>query len=85
MSRKPRPLTDDEIEALLLAGWNSDRIAYAYGVPRPRVDKVAFPIREALKKRLERQPLPIDTRTLTQRAFGDPLPGRSALDKKGKP
>lgn len=26
--------------------------------------------------------IPADTRTLTQRTFGDPLPGRSALDSK---
>lgn len=27
-------------------------------------------------------PVPRDTRTLTARIFGDPLPGRSALDQK---
>lgn len=26
--------------------------------------------------------VPADTRTITGRAFGDPLPGRSALDRK---
>lgn len=32
-------------------------------------------------KRLRRE-IPRDTRTFTQRFFGDPLPGRSALDRK---
>ncbi|MEM8575536.1 MAG: hypothetical protein AAGF48_12975 [Pseudomonadota bacterium] len=27
-------------------------------------------------------PIPLDTRSITARVFGDPLPGRSALDKK---
>lgn len=36
------------------------------------------------KELLERwAEVPVDTRTLTQRICGDPLPGRSALERRG--
>lgn len=40
----------------------------------------AGPRREELAARLAE--IPADTRSLTARIFGDPLPGRSALDRR---
>jgi hypothetical protein len=46
--------------------------------PRPPVASIA--VREDAIRLMAA--IPADTRNLTQRIFGDPLPGRSALDRK---
>jgi hypothetical protein len=42
--------------------------------PHPRISQADL-------RRLQRA-IPVDTRDLTGRFFGDPIPGRSALDRK---
>ena len=54
------------------------------GRPHQGLGKVAswrenVELRQEAAKRLAQ--IPADTRTLTQRVLGDPLPGRSALDR----
>ena len=41
--------------------------------------------RDRSDRRPARHAIPADTRTLTARLFGDPLPGRSALDRRAAP
>jgi len=60
-------------------------VAKEHGVTEHQVRQIAAEYREALrlaKQAIKAKPVPRDTRTLTGRAFGDPLPGRSALDAR---
>lgn len=87
-----------EVKALHAQGWKAGRIAEKVGVVTTRqvLDKIANDGRvEALRlhhereqrwrdeRQAERDAALAHPRTVTQQLCGDPLPGRSALDKRG--
>lgn len=73
---------EERILAMLDAGLGTDTIAARLKIKRSRVERAVWPFREAMKKKCKRSATPADTRSLTGRVFGDPLPGRSALDRR---
>jgi len=74
----------DQMRAMAKLGWGRNQIAGELGVSRSTVSKYAPGACQRIRarERLADFTVPEDTRDLTGRFCGDPLPGRSALDKR---
>jgi hypothetical protein len=94
MRRPPNPMTYKAIAAVFGVHLSTARRHVLEGEPQRRREREREARREREKRvicsaAIERDArvllaqIPEDTRDLTAVAFGDPLPGRSALDMRG--
>lgn len=79
-------VTLDKVRELYDAGMSETAIAKALGLTRYQVFTLAGVVRVERKaeerRRLAEAQVVRDTRDLTAKFCGDPLPGRSALDRR---